>query len=357
MILQLIVLVLLFPSAIGFIPHDCPAFLMRNCCLTMHYRIHGSDHASNDEISSVVNRIESLFDHAMTRAVPSSDPHSQHQESLDAIKVAFKASHSRKIIFNNTERAIKYLSLPTSNYSVLDNALVERIGSDENSTFLLSLPLGDFTAAFGAIGSSPGDYSIPSERNPIFAQMSISVQSNPAEGIIHMKSGPVFLRSMNHSNDANDSSSSIGKNNQVPAWLVWGGHSQINISDSSTWNIPVNGSNEEQPSSLKSSVQPGISIRLKWRTPGELSHLQRARRWFALPAKDQAVDHLVVHAKVDLHMEAHVALHKPLAMAMSFLPLRLLVQQAGSLVMSLVLKSIAPRFVELLMEDYNTRAL
>lgn len=68
-------------------------------------------------------------------------------------------------------------------------------------------------------------------------------------------------------------------------------------------------------------------------------------------------DQLVVTAKVLVKVESNVPIHPTLATGLSFLPVKLLIQQAGSLILSVIMKTIAPRFVELLLKDYNKREL
>ena len=64
---------------------------------------------------------------------------------------------------------------------------------------------------------------------------------------------------------------------------------------------------------------------------------------------------LSVTAKIDVWVALNLPLQEDLSKALTLLPVKLLVSQAGSITASAVLKATTPRFVDLLLQDYYRR--
>jgi len=64
---------------------------------------------------------------------------------------------------------------------------------------------------------------------------------------------------------------------------------------------------------------------------------------------------LSVTAKIDVWVALNLPLQEDLSKALTLLPVKLLLSQAGSITTSAVLKATTPRFVDLLLQDYYRR--
>jgi len=66
-------------------------------------------------------------------------------QPLLPLELKFASSHRHTIVLQDAQAAHAYLSLPASEYSLLDTKMVSR-DSLRDDTFILTLPLGDITA-------------------------------------------------------------------------------------------------------------------------------------------------------------------------------------------------------------------
>jgi len=66
--------------------------------------------------------------------------------ALKPVRVKFTASNRQLLNLKGKDLAIQYLSLPTSEYALLDTSLVSR-SRDSDDTFFLSFPLGQVASA------------------------------------------------------------------------------------------------------------------------------------------------------------------------------------------------------------------
>jgi hypothetical protein len=275
-------------------------------------------------------------------------------------RLTFAASFSRKIVFDDSMRALRYLSQPISNYSVLDSSLVTKISSSDGSdAFSVTLPLGDFTSAISMFTNSA-----LSGRSSLCARTTIYVVSKPEDGCIEMNSGPVYVFHMTtspsdhhpalnspHSSSADRTISDIDSQS-LPSWLVWGGR-----------NATVEDGNNVGDAFVRMSVQPAIKVKLQWTPNKNITGSGRGirslvKRLLSSSNTDNSIlDQLLVQAKLSMKMDLSIPLRQDLAAGIIFQPVKLLVQQAGSLVLSTIMHSLAPRFIDLLLKDYTAREL
>eukprot|EP01031_Cornospumella_fuschlensis_P029957 gene29957-36180_t len=333
--------------------------------------------ADSDESSRTTRQIEAMMNQAVALSSKislntSKDDMGSSVMILKPAKLSFSSSYMQKIIFNDTAKAVKYLELPVSNYSMLDSQMVSKtVDADSGDTvFYLQLPLGDFTSAVEMI--SRASLFVSSRPKRLFGLTTIRVSSQPKEGYIRMKSGPVYLKTVPvnvaSNDDVEDFSEIFSKNytnltsfesqGQPDSKNVGNTKIEENVSSSGlpvwlVWSNP-----EDTSSDKRMSVQPAIDILLKWSPPFE--KISDASSSFSLPnifAQRGDLDQLVVSAKVVVKVESNVPIQPALAAGLSFLPIKLLIQQAGSLILSVIVKTMAPRFIDLLLKDYYNREL
>jgi len=207
--------------------------------------------------------------------------------------LSFSAFHKENIKLEDADAAVTYLSLPASEYSVLNAQLVEKSGDD---TFNLTLPLGNVANSTGVV-----------------LRTSVIVMPDPANRIVKMKSGPLFFSSASKDDDA-----------LLPEWLLWSGR---NESD---------GSGQGETRGVLASVQAGFQIELSW---GEK------------PMNDT----LDVAARVGVSVDMSLPLRSDVSRAVNFPLVQLLLSQAGRLTAVGVLRAAAPGLAQLLVRDHEQR--
>ena len=229
--------------------------------------------------------------------------------------MSFSSSHRVKILMNDSIAAQQYLSLPTSNYSLLNSNVISRNDNDSD-TFQMSLPLGDLTSVTGITISAT-------------LKTSIKVIPDIDKGKLTFQSGPFYflptLKNNTSSSINNISNDDVDLQKGLPEWLLWGGQQ---------------GENGE----VKSSIQAGFTTELTWKPPSIDTNINEMNN-----------DQLLVNANVKVFVDLNVPIREDLARAISFLPVKILLQQAGSLTMNAALRSIAPTFSELLKKDHDKR--
>ena len=270
-------------------------------------------------------------------------------KKLKPLKISFVSSHVHKLSLNNTVNAITYLSLPATEYSVLDSSLVSR--SEEcNDTFVLNIPLGDISSMY-----SYGISSSPRLKLDTTLSTSVEVKPEPANSLVRMRSTELFFinnkknnnstHSLTHSpltysltadshtyiGTVSNSSAFIGE--ALPVWLI--DNQTISTSDAAA---PSEG-NElvEVRVKSKSSIQTGFEVQLSWKE------------------RQRSVDALDVSCKVKVWFDVNVPLPEDITSVLSLPPIRLIVAQLGSLLVKVFLRTLAPTFGDLLVKDYQTR--
>lgn len=207
--------------------------------------------------------------------------------SLKPLKISFSCRHSYNFELNDSSLARKYLALPVSNYSVLDSNLISKSAKQEDS-FSIVLPLGDIISFMSLISKSNESNSGNFDRLSLTVRAPVTVIPSPDEGLINMSSGNiVFIPTIHWDKIARKSSNqSTTKRNRdyrsfnissiLPRWLVWGGDFDIDsddaVDDSTTASSDADGSRREDSvclPPLKSSIQAGFKLILKWDTEAD----------------------------------------------------------------------------------------
>lgn len=67
-------------------------------------------------------------------------------------------------------------------------------------------------------------------------------------------------------------------------------------------------------------------------------------------------DELVTKLKVSVRMDMNIPMPAKLGRAISLLPVKMLLQQAGSMIISAFLKNLVPYFQTMLLKDYENRS-
>lgn len=285
----------------------------------------------------------------------------------DSVFLKFRSAFKRKVVFEGAEQATRYLSLPPSNYSLLNSAIVSKSLQAEDS-FELRLPLTEIAAALDQITSSPGKYQV---LNQFDLFLSLKVDVDAARGLVLMESGPLFFAPTTRDTVSSrvEGEQSADFNTAVadvllPDWLVWNS-AEINADRNVPIDPPVeentddlSGTNVFEPQ-LKSAVQPGLSIEMKWDPlrGGEYNEaqsvLEKARNFMtnSKPPADELIMKLKAVASLDLSLNINSVYSK----ALGFLPVRILLERAGSLLITTAMSAIAPKFIELLVKDYDKR--
>lgn len=188
---------------------------------------------------------------------------------LKPLNLDFTTSHKQMISFNDTKAAAAYLSLPASEYSVLDKSIISRCDVSPNDTFVLNLPIGDLLFAARTFRSPGIAQSIGGGTSTVL-RTSVTVEPDAAEGVVHMRSGPLLLETT--INSFTDLDAVVGNGTDpigsadiafevlaqaLPEWLVWAG-------DRSKMDAQFV-SNSDNTTSVKSSIQAGFELKLQWK--------------------------------------------------------------------------------------------
>ena len=332
-------------------------------------------------------------------------------------KLSFSTSHSENIILPDALAAIEYLSLPASEYSVLNSGMVSR-SQESDDAFILHLPLGAITQAtrssvdavqsyrkvqglsplehsdsesddfIGNKGNKAGSttnndgLSIPSHPKKMEAQTTVTVSPLPLEGRVIMESGDIVF--VQEGNTLGTSSDSAALKELLPAWLVWGNSGQNKGEDDDVNREESDTDNQEKQNTVRSAIQGGVRIELLW-DPNSKSTLDLGsqvkksktaflsfKRFKAEEdgitqtqtiqdplARSQEINEseysISLKAKVHVWINLSLPLQQEISNAINFPPIRLLIQQAGRLTAYSVVKTIAPSLAQLLVADYNSR--
>lgn len=441
---------------------------IRSHHLLMSPQDYDSQSRSSKQINFLLNKAVDLINR-MTSKKRSDD---QKDTAVDAtvasremsripVSLSFSATHKHPISLVDPAAALEYLSLPVDAYSVLDSNLVTRSPSSDD-TFVLSLPLGDLSAA--SLLARGGTAGIK-----LAATLSteVTVQPDPSKGRVVMESGPIYFiptvsskssavhptelsnesqpKYSDASTDATAAEVPSSFSDALPEWLLWGGRpvSADSRDDEDSTMINQHGdivdSNLDAPTTdeksssdiVKSSVQARFRIELQWKSfkisdltdkenSGAKSILARAnliRKSFSLFSKagpenetsestadnesevdsdkipgfsdgndssitsnrnvpalfeyddasvqstdpalaeevNEEVISLPVTAVVKVWVDVNLPVREDLSSALSFPPIRLLLNQAGALTTKALLRTIAPTLGKLLVKDHDNR--
>ena len=216
---------------------------------------------------------------------PNAPGNSSQNASLKPFKISFACRHTYNIEFNNSSLARKYLALPVSNYSVLDSNLISK--SSEKDTFSVVLPLGDIISYMSLRSKNSQSKSDSFDRLSLTVRAPVTVLPSPELGSINMSSGNiVFVPTVhwdkskstfqNQSTESKLDYRSFNISSILPRWLVWGGDFEGDDNDTGEEvpTMPASAERSRRESSiclppLKSSIQAGFKLILKWDTEAD----------------------------------------------------------------------------------------
>ena len=315
--------------------------------------------ASANIIAGLLERAATLTTGLMKRNRSKRERRRQRDGAADAggdadvllfspLNLKFRAKASSELVLKDDVTAREYLSLPASEYNLLDAAFVTRVqGSDE--VFTLTLPLDSFASQIG-IGA------------PVSLCTNLTVTPMPAAGRVIMSSGPILIRlSERKEGGSVDVAPVQDADGLVAAMKTGGAQESSTMSTLPVWLIygasgTANGTITDA-TELQSSLQTGIQVELSWPT---LSNKRAAE-----PSSGQGVDGTVeivpvplrVRARVHVDVSLSLPLPHDVSSVLGFLPIRSLLSQAGGLVAKTVLSTITPELSKALVADYEARML
>ena len=164
-----------------------------------------------DEELARANKISFLLNNAVQMIKFKSS--NSTSKTLRPLDMSFSSTHRIKIQMNDSMAAQRYLSLPTSNYSLLNSNVISR--SDDDDTFEMTLPLGDLTSVTGMTISA-------------ILKTSIKVIPDTENGKLTFQSGPFYFlpslkKDINNVNNINNVTTESDIQKGLPEWLIWGG--------------------------------------------------------------------------------------------------------------------------------------
>ena len=195
--------------------HISLCFLLLKPNRLLNYKMNGDDDLSSIEINNLLTKAIKLASSQIESVKNSTSLPGIREE----VVLEFNAGHTESISFPNIPKALKYLSLPISSYSVLNSKLFQRISND---TFQFKLSLYEFTSM------------TPFQINANLLT-NIKVNSNPELGLISMKSGELYfipIKSDRSNNSYGQSTTSIVSNRSntfddqydnetgLPNWII-----------------------------------------------------------------------------------------------------------------------------------------
>lgn len=309
--------------------------------------VFASTRNERDEAMKEGQRIEKLLMTALKVAQGISDSSTSKSESrLGMIDMSFTVRHKEKIDLKDSTAAHEYLSLPVSQYSLLSSNIVTRVG--DSDLFRVSVPIPARTTSLN--NGMATDVEVK-------ASADVMVKPYPDSGEVVMESGPIYLqtsqtqRRVSYDECENDPDDEAALRSILPAWLLSSDDMESTFQDG----------DDPPPSAvaLKSSIQAGFSVKLRWNPPQEVLSLQ-------LPSEKATNDGTVaivmdgqteketlpVKAEVKVWVDLRLPIRNDISRAVNFPPVKLLLSQAGRLITRAVIKGLAPTLISLLEKDY-----
>jgi len=287
-----------------------------------------------------------------------------NQKNLRPVRLSFSTSFTQPLRLLSDESARTYLALPADQYSLLNSTFISRsCNPDESDIFFLDIPLS-------TLGVGAGSYNSPKASSFLstILQTSVTVRPQPEQRLVTMNSGPIFFAPSKSAvlkftetaaqerligaeggeqNDANDLESFA---DVFPEWLLWGGRG-LSKTSVGTDEDGVQRERGLSSGAVKTSVQAGFKLELTW--PEKASPLPQiasdATELEALLDKDCLEARAMVKVWVDLNLP----LQEDVSSVVSFMPIKLMLEQAGRLTAAAVLRSLSPTLGSLLIKDYD----
>ncbi len=339
-------------------------------------------------------RIENLLTSALSLAqgfLKSGESQTNANVSLVPTKLSFSASHREQILLQDRACAKEYMSLPAAEYSVLSSRYVSRVEqSGRDDHFIITIPIGKV----GGVVSE--------DTSPRFVDMcavsDVMVSPQPELGSVVMTSGPILFAPQpslsdtlagNKGEEANFTApvdDLTALRSILPPWLV---EYEDKRDGDKRDGDKRDGDKRDGDKRLTSAIQAGFEVILAWPTnedadrPGGFlrSLLNREERdrgdgvgvgapyvSAPEPGTEAALDlpeqigqlspngsTLKVEARLRVWVDLNLPLRRDISRAVSFAPIRILLEQAGSLTVKAVASGVAPSLVALLRRDYENR--
>jgi hypothetical protein len=268
--------------------------------------------AQGERLQWLLEKAQGIFVDRLNKTMTKSKD-SDRKDVKKPIKINFSNSYRRKIDFPNKSAARHYLGLPVEQYSLLNSSYVSRSPVNDDN-FILSIPF--------------------SSSKDVVAKVCIAVKPQPELGLVEMRSSDLsFDRKSNSAavSRETDVDARSGKaiTDLLPKWLV----------------VASEGEGEE---SVKSSIQAVVNVQMKY-------DKDSASRWAEEEEEDLEASTLSVQSKLKVHVNMNLPLQADIADSINFPPISFLLSQAGKLTAQLFINTVAPYFVDLLIQDYNIR--
>ena len=324
-------------------------------------------------------RIENLLTSALTLAqgfLKSGENQTNANVSLVPTKLSFSASHREQILLQDRACAKEYMSLPAAEYSVLSSRYVSRVEqSGRDDHFIITIPIGKVGGA------------VSEDTSPRFVDMcavsDVMVSPQPELGSVVMTSGPILFAPQPSLSDTLAGNKGEEARYTAPVDDLTALRSIL-----PPWLVDYE-DERDGDKRLTSAIQAGFEVILAWPTnededrPGGFlrSLLKREERdggggvgvgapyvSAPEPGTEAALDlpeqigqlspngsSLKVEARLRVWVDLNLPLRRDISRAVSFAPIRILLEQAGSLTVKAVASGVAPSLVALLRRDYENR--
>lgn len=206
-------------------------------------------------INNIISSASNIIDLRLKKWKQSkSQQNSTVPVAVKPLRFSFSAAHRQTIVLKDPHAAHKYLSLPASEYSLLDSSLVAR-SQISPDVFILTVPLGDLTSATSSLTGI--DSYVRAN-----LQAEVTVKPDGNGGKVVMESGSIFFTPAADVFARDDEKANITLSEVLPPWLIWGGSSDVmeggimmKSSSTSVEYIPTEADNQSGEVTLECSLR------------------------------------------------------------------------------------------------------
>lgn len=345
--LQMCILLLQYGVSFQFVSRHLAESLSSKISIKTQNLATQHNHADNSEISQL----------------QSHDTNSYLTES--SVKLSFRASGQDIIRFPRANIASRYLSLPATEYSLLNMSFIKRKPGSQ-AEFLLTFPLNQLISAVETLSVSQSVYAL--SHYQLCGSINIDVKAG--EGRIEMRSGAFFFEILNQTfhDSANiddddklileqagfnissiqengDVNQTRGKDTELPRWLIWRNEKDA-VTDQNSENIQ------------KSFLQPFFKVDIIWDPTQSASDLPRNNYRFPWQKKienknnsSELVARLQLSLGADIDIQPGNAVHA----AVKLTPIKLTIQSMISLTLKSIVQQRMASFCSALVVDCQRR--
>lgn len=294
--------------------------------------------AQGERLQWLLEKAQGIFVDRLNKTMTKSKE-GNRKDMKKPIKIKFSNSYRRKIDFPNEAAARHYLGLPVEQYSALNSSYISRSPLNEDE-FILSIPF--------------------SSTKDVVAKVCIAVKPQPEVGIVDFSSSELsFDRKPKHFSTHRETHDPVGSDENITISSREAG-TDTKSGKAITELLPkwlVTASESEGEESVKSSIQAVVNVQMKydkdkgsvnsWGSQGE--QIGEGREG------DPEASVLAVRSKLSVQVNLDIPLQADIADSVNFPPISFLLGQAGKLTAQLFINTVAPYFVDLLIQDYNIR--